>query len=150
MGPVTLAGLTIDEAREKLRTELTRFLREPQVSLTLVDSPSRRFWVFGEVERPGIYPLERPLTALPTFGTTIHGARIRSVGFPQVADRSRVVWGSVECGEALVALGRGTRLVAAVSLNSHERLGRLAGWLRPGSAFDDPGREEQLLTTPFA
>ena len=64
VGPVSLAGLTIDEARERLRTELTRLLREPQVSLTLIDSPSRRFWIFGEMERPGIYPLERPLTAL--------------------------------------------------------------------------------------
>ncbi|WP_165821051.1 FAD-dependent oxidoreductase [Nocardioides gansuensis] len=34
----------------------------------------------------------RPLTELPEFGTTIHGARIRAVGFPQLADRGRVVW----------------------------------------------------------
>jgi NADPH-dependent 2,4-dienoyl-CoA reductase/sulfur reductase-like enzyme len=79
----------------------------------------------------------RPLTTLPTFGTTIHEARIRSIGFPQVADRSRVVWGSVESGQALVAMGRGDRLVALVSLNAHERLGQLADGLRPGSAFDD-------------
>jgi NADPH-dependent 2,4-dienoyl-CoA reductase/sulfur reductase-like enzyme len=79
----------------------------------------------------------RPLTALPTFGTTIHGARIRSLGFPQVADRSRVVWGSVECGQALVALGRGVRLVALISLNAHERLGQSTDVLRPGSMFDD-------------
>lgn len=85
----------------------------------------------------------RPLTALPTFGTTIHQARIRSVGFPQVADRSRVVWGSVESGQALVALGRGIRLVAVVSLNAHERLGQLTDGLRPGSMFDNPGPEEE-------
>ena len=34
----------------------------------------------------------RPLTALPEFGTTIYGARIRGVGFPQTADRDGVVW----------------------------------------------------------
>jgi NADPH-dependent 2,4-dienoyl-CoA reductase/sulfur reductase-like enzyme len=79
----------------------------------------------------------RPLTQLPTFGTTIHGARIRSVGFPQVADRSRVVWGSVGSGQALVALGRGSRLVAVVSLNAHERLGQLTDRLRPGALLDD-------------
>jgi len=82
----------------------------------------------------------RPLNALPTFGTTIHGARIRAVGFPQVADCSRVVWGSIETGQALVALGRGSQLVAVVSLDAHERLTPLVSQLRPGKSPDDlPG-----------
>jgi 3-phenylpropionate/trans-cinnamate dioxygenase ferredoxin reductase subunit len=88
----------------------------------------------------------RPLTALPTFGTTIHGARIRAVGFPQVADRSRVVWGSLETGRALVALGRGSQLVAVVSLDAHERLAPLVTQLRPGSSLDDL-RTEDLVTS---
>ena len=79
----------------------------------------------------------RPLTDLPTFGTTIHGARIRAVGFPQFADRSLVVWGSVETGRALVALGRGDQLVALVSLDAHERLAPLVSQLRPGNSLDD-------------
>ena len=79
----------------------------------------------------------RPLISLPTFGTTIHGARIRSVGFPQVADGSRVVWGSVETGSALVALGRGSQVVAAVSLDAHERLPSVVSQLRPGVSLDD-------------
>jgi len=78
-----------------------------------------------------------PLSGPPTFGTTIHGARIRAVGFPQAADRSRVVWGSVESGEALVALGRGTRLTAVVSLNAHDSLAALVGQLRPGTLLDE-------------
>jgi 3-phenylpropionate/trans-cinnamate dioxygenase ferredoxin reductase component len=79
----------------------------------------------------------RTLTDLPTFGTTIHGARIRAVGFPQFADRSLVVWGSMETGRALVALARGEQLVALVSLDSHERLEPLVGRLRPGNSLDD-------------
>lgn len=79
----------------------------------------------------------RPLTALPTFATTIHGARVRAVGIPQVADGSRVVWGAVESGEALVALVRGRQVVAVVSLNAHERLPSLVGQLRPGTSLDD-------------
>ncbi len=72
----------------------------------------------------------RTLRTLPTFGTTIHGARIRVVGFPQVADRGRVVWGSVEDESALVALSRGTKLVAVVSLNAHEHLDGVVDQLR--------------------
>lgn len=88
----------------------------------------------------------RSLTALPTFGTVIHGARIRAVGFPQAADRSQVVWGSVETGEALVALGRGSQLVAVVSLNAHERLASVVDQLRPGRSVDDLRRLSVALT----
>ena len=79
----------------------------------------------------------RPLTTLPTFGTTIHGARVRAVGFPQVADRSRVVWGAVETGQALVVLARGSQVVAVVSLDAHERLPSVVSQLRPGVSLDD-------------
>jgi len=58
------------------------------------------------------------------------------VGFPQVADRGRVLWGSVEDGQALVALSRGVRLVAVVSLDAHERLGPVVDQLRPGATLD--------------
>ena len=78
-----------------------------------------------------------PLTALPGFGTTIHGARIRSVGFPQAADRSRVVWGSLESGEAVVLLGRGQQAVAAISVNATARLPVVGRLLRPGVVLDD-------------
>jgi 3-phenylpropionate/trans-cinnamate dioxygenase ferredoxin reductase subunit len=90
----------------------------------------------------------RPLTSLPTFGTTIHGARIRAVGFPQVADRSRVVWGSVEDGRAVVALCRGSQLVAVVSLDAHERLATLVRQLRPGTSLDDLRTADVLSSGP--
>ena len=64
----------------------------------------------------------RPLTELPEFGTTIHGARIRAVGFPQLADRGRVVWGAFEDGAAVVSLLRGPAVIAAVSVNAIEML----------------------------
>jgi NADPH-dependent 2,4-dienoyl-CoA reductase/sulfur reductase-like enzyme len=89
----------------------------------------------------------RPLTALPTWATTIHGARIRAVGFPQVADRGRVAWGSIAAGEALVALGRGRQLVAVVSLNAHDRLVDLTDRLRPGAVFDDARGEREDVRT---
>jgi hypothetical protein len=59
------------------------------------------------------------------------------VGFPQVADRGRLVWRSIESGEALFALGRRGRLVAVTSLNAHQRLLQLADWLRPDTTYDD-------------
>lgn len=86
-----------------------------------------------------------PLTAAPTWATTIHRARIRSVGYPQAADRARIVWGAVEDGESLVALGRGDQLVAVVSLNAHDRLAGLEARLRPGARLDDLARDGETV-----
>ena len=92
----------------------------------------------------------RPLCDLPEFGTTIHRARIRAVGFPQFADRSLVVWGSMETGRAMVALGRGDQVVALVSLDAHERLAPLLGRLRPGTSLDDLHLAVLRSGPPFA
>ena len=86
----------------------------------------------------------RPLTALPEFGTRIHGARIRGVGFPQLADRSDVVWGSLRQGAAVVALARGDRSVALVSVNADQVLAELAQRLwRAGRPDRAPVAEHQ-------
>ena len=73
----------------------------------------------------------RELTALPGFGTTIHGARIRSLGFPQAADRERVVRGSLESGEAVVVLQRGDRPVGAIAVNATDLLAEVAEEMLP-------------------
>jgi 3-phenylpropionate/trans-cinnamate dioxygenase ferredoxin reductase component len=79
----------------------------------------------------------RPYTSVPEFGSTIHDVRIRSLGFPKAADTDLVVWGSVEDGEAVVALGRGGRLVGAVSVNATPRLAALRPPLESGARLDD-------------
>lgn len=63
---------------------------------------------------------------LPTFGTTLHGAAIRAVGFPDKAEDSQVVWGSLQDGEAVVAMRRHGRLIAAVAVNAADKLDLLA------------------------
>jgi NADPH-dependent 2,4-dienoyl-CoA reductase/sulfur reductase-like enzyme len=78
----------------------------------------------------------RPLTTLPEFGTRIHGTRIRGVGFPQVADRGRIAWGSLHGGAAVLELVRGDRPVALVSVNADAMLRTLAGRLWPEHATD--------------
>ena len=82
LGPVELAGLSPDEARVYLATELGRYLREPQVVLNVLELASRRVYVFGEMERPGAYPLDRPLTALQALSL--------AGGFRPGADRTMV------------------------------------------------------------
>lgn len=64
----------------------------------------------------------RGWTELPTFGTTIQGTRLRCVGFPALADRSDVVWGSPDGGSAGVCLSHRGRVVAAIGINAEDEV----------------------------
>jgi len=64
----------------------------------------------------------RPQSEPPVFGTTIHGAAIRGIGFPSKADASQVLWGSIHAGEAVIAMRRQGRLIGAVALNAADQL----------------------------
>lgn len=57
-------GLTLEELREQLASRLTEYYREPQVGITLRTIKSRRVWILGRVNTPGLYPLDQPLTLL--------------------------------------------------------------------------------------
>jgi protein involved in polysaccharide export with SLBB domain len=82
VGPVVLAGLTLDEARAHLTTELERYVRAPRVAVNLIEARGQRVYVFGEVERPGAFPLDRPLNALQALSL--------AGGFKPGADRDQV------------------------------------------------------------
>jgi protein involved in polysaccharide export with SLBB domain len=58
-------GLTLDQARELLERELRHYLQsQPQVSITLRRIGSKRIWILGRVNMPGVYALGTPTTVL--------------------------------------------------------------------------------------
>lgn len=57
-------GLTLDETRRLLEDRLREYLRDPKIALTLRGVESRRVWVMGRVNTPGVYPLEGPMTVI--------------------------------------------------------------------------------------
>src|SRR6267154_3167706 len=58
-------GLTIPETKALIEKELTQFTRQPpQVSVTLRGVESRRVWLLGRLNTPGIYPMTAPMTLL--------------------------------------------------------------------------------------
>lgn len=59
---VDIAGLTLTQARERLEKELSKYFREPQVTLSLREVASKKVWVVGRVNRPGTYPLSGSMT----------------------------------------------------------------------------------------
>lgn len=57
-------GLSLPETKALLEKELTRYIRSPQIALTLRAVHSRRVWVMGRVNTPGIYTLNAPMTVI--------------------------------------------------------------------------------------
>jgi protein involved in polysaccharide export with SLBB domain len=58
-------GLTLSQTKALIETNYSQFVREPpRVSIILRGIESRRVWVLGRVQAPGIYPMTGPMTLL--------------------------------------------------------------------------------------
>lgn len=57
IGDVQAAGRTPFEIAQAIQQEIRRFKRDASVNVTVVDSPSQFVTVYGEVMRPGTFPL---------------------------------------------------------------------------------------------
>jgi protein involved in polysaccharide export with SLBB domain len=58
-------GSTLSQAKARLEEGLAKFVRErPQVSLVLRGVESKRVWILGRVQVPGVYPIAAPMTLL--------------------------------------------------------------------------------------
>ena len=80
-------GLTVAQAREKLVTEMKKFVREPQpISVSLRAAESQRIWVLGRLNKPGVYTMTGPMTLLDA---------IASAGGPAPASTSATLGGPV-------------------------------------------------------
>ena len=64
LGDLVLGGLPLSEARVKLREAYTEFMKTPDVTLSMVQRESAKFFIVGQIREPGPRTLERPTTAL--------------------------------------------------------------------------------------
>jgi len=83
VGPVQVSGMSVSKSREAVTAAYAAYIVDPKVDVSVVEHFARRFYVFGEVNRPGALELDRPLTVLQ--GLALAG------GFSNKADRSQVV-----------------------------------------------------------
>jgi polysaccharide export outer membrane protein len=64
LGEVSVVGLTINQVTERLTNDLSEYLKNPEVSVQLIEATSAKIGVIGEVVRPGIIVMSRPMTLL--------------------------------------------------------------------------------------
>jgi polysaccharide export outer membrane protein len=72
-------GLTMPQAKELLEKELSQFYRQqPRVSLTLRGVESRRVWLLGRIQTPGVYFMTNSPTLLEAI--TLAGGTLSLAG----------------------------------------------------------------------
>ncbi len=64
IGEVKAVGLTPDQLQLELTSALQKVVSEPQVTVMVVSVNSLSFNIMGNVNKPGYYPLVRPITIL--------------------------------------------------------------------------------------
>jgi protein involved in polysaccharide export with SLBB domain len=57
-------GLTLAETQRLLESGLTQFINRPRIGITLREVHSRRVWVLGRVNTPGLFELSQPMTVI--------------------------------------------------------------------------------------
>lgn len=69
LNDVQAAGLTAMELAGAIREGLTKYITSPQVTVTVTEINSRRFYCMGEVLKQGSYPLLPNMTALQAISS---------------------------------------------------------------------------------
>ena len=63
-GGVRAEGLSQADFAKQLTAALKRDYTNPLINVSLVEVRSRRYWILGQVFKPGIFPLRQPTTLL--------------------------------------------------------------------------------------
>jgi len=95
-GTLIAAGKTPDMVDDEITARLIRYVKEPDVSVNVMEATSRLVTVDGEVEMPGNYPVTNNMTLM----RAVAAAR----GETEFADRKQVVVFRTVQGQRMAAL----------------------------------------------
>jgi polysaccharide biosynthesis/export protein len=83
IGDVQASGLTPERLGEQLKQGLSNYINSPDVSVSLQTVGSKKFYITGEVNRPGEYVLAIP--------TKVFDALSNSGGFRDFANKKKII-----------------------------------------------------------
>jgi len=63
-GEVEAAGHTVEDIRKAIQTRLTKYIPDPVVTVVVKKAEGSRIFVVGKVNRPGDFPLSRPIDVM--------------------------------------------------------------------------------------
>lgn len=83
VGELNGAGLTPDAVADEIREALTKYINKPEVSVSIQQVLSKKYYITGEVNRTGVFPLVTPITILE--------ALVNAGGFHEYA-KTKKIW----------------------------------------------------------
>ena len=83
VGEIQAAGITPESLSATIAEGLSKYMTRPEVSVSVTAVNSKRYFISGEVNRPGAYPLLIP--------TTVLEALVNAGGFRDFADTKKIV-----------------------------------------------------------
>jgi len=83
IGDLQASGLTPEKLAEAIKEGLVKYVTEPEVMVQVASVNSKKYFISGEVQRPGSYPLVVP--------TTIAEALAIAGGFRDYADTRNIL-----------------------------------------------------------
>jgi len=83
VGDVQASGLTPERLGEQLKQALSDFINSPDVTVTVTQVNSKKFFITGQVYRPGEFPLVVP--------TRVFDALSNAGGFRDFANKKKIV-----------------------------------------------------------
>lgn len=80
---IAAAGKTTTDLKETIERRLKDFISNPNVTVTIRNAASQRFYILGEVVNTGEYPLTKDLTVLQAFAL--------AGGFTEWASKNEII-----------------------------------------------------------
>ena len=91
LNDVKAAGLTPNELKTSLQKGMADYVSNPEVTVTIVASNSKKFYILGEVANTAEYPLNKSLTVLQAFAL--------AGGFTEWASKKEIILMRKENGQ---------------------------------------------------
>lgn len=91
---INARGCTISEISTLLAKALENDYVNPVVTVNVAKADSQRFWMLGQVQKPGAYPITKPTTliaALSDGGGLLNNIESSEVANPEAADLERAI-----------------------------------------------------------
>ncbi len=80
---IKAAGLTTMELKKIIDRRLGEFVEAPLVTVTLIDPGSQKFYILGEINETGEYPIQKDLTVMQAFAV--------AKGFTEWASKKEII-----------------------------------------------------------
>jgi polysaccharide biosynthesis/export protein len=139
VGNVTVVGKTLPQLQEYFSNTVAEFIKEPRVTLSLLEASSAKIGVLGDVRQPGVLVLTRPLRVLDAItmagGITETGSQNLSIlrqfedGRVQIlsVDLKKILKGKASPEDNLYLRAGDTIIVHGNLFKTVQKIGSLVG-----------------------